>query len=132
LKVIHEGTTQEQTESNTERAVPDSPLSVSLQKVPPSDLEDHGSNPVEVYKQITGNTCPIYFQDLIRNGVGDEPESVALWGAVCEVWRDTEQWNDRQVRKMLNDFQKQLSESKKNGGPNGETRTEAFRRFVSS
>jgi len=78
------------------------------------------TDPVTAYREITGHKPHWHFAELIQHKVGTAPEHVSLWSAVCAVWSDTDRWNERQVKKMLDDYSKQLKQQhkqKQNGQP---------------
>ena len=71
------------------------------------------SEAVRIYREITRVDPPMYFRDLIAFNVKDDPDSLSLWGAVCETWAETPNWNERQAKKMVEDFLKQRDSSKR-------------------
>ena len=63
-----------------------------------------------IYIEETGIDPPLYFRDLIEQHIGIAPDRLEHWRAVCQTWVATDTWNERQAKKMVEDFLTQREE----------------------
>ena len=76
--------------------------------------EDRKVHPaLSIYVDVCGFDPPLYFSDLIIQKVGIAPKGLEHWRAVCETWVATPGWNERQVKKMIDDLDNQREEKPK-------------------